>query len=56
MNSDSVIFPHRPIIEPYEQDMMSVQTKYLGEWLCGQHQQLLKCVLALKWQCTWWIN
>ena len=23
-----------------------------GELLCGQHQQLLKCVLDLKLQCT----
>jgi len=31
-----------------EQDMMSVQNEYLGDILCGQHQQRQKCVLALK--------
>jgi len=37
----------------YEQDMMSVQpVKDFGELLCGLHQQLQKCVLALKLQCT----
>jgi len=37
----------------YEQDMLSVQpVKDFGELLCGLHQLLQKCVLALKWQCT----
>jgi len=36
-------------MQSYEQDISSVQpVKNFGELLCGQHQQLQKCVLALK--------
>ena len=53
MISNSAKFLSRLIMNLCEQDMLSVQpVKDFGEILCGLHQQLQKCVLALKLRCT----
>ena len=53
MNNNRVLGWDDCIIATPEQDtLLGLNNKHFGELLCGQHQQLQKCVLALKLQCT----
>ena len=53
MNNNRVLgCAHCIIATPEQDNLFGLNNKHFGEILCGQHQQLQKCVLALKLQCT----
>ena len=53
MNNNRVLgWAHCIIATPEQDPVLGLNNKHFGELLCGLHQQLLKCVLALKLQCT----